>query len=166
VASDGRTGLVDRARRQMAVYGATRDRFLGYEDAVAAAGIDFDGVPVIEALNHRDGAATGAGTLLDRAPDTTAILAMSDVLALGALGEAQRRGLRVPEDLSIVGYDDVPEAAAASPPLTTVAQPIAEKGRLAARMIFDHGPPRREVLPVKLVMRGTTAAPRQDSSSR
>jgi DNA-binding LacI/PurR family transcriptional regulator len=74
--------------------------------------------------------------------------------------------VRVPEDLSLVGYDDVPEAAAADPPLTTIAQPIVEKGRLAARMIFERGPPRREVLPVKLVVRGTTAAPRQDSLPR
>jgi DNA-binding LacI/PurR family transcriptional regulator len=66
----------------------------------------------------------------------------------------------------VVGYDDVPEAAAADPPLTTIAQPIVEKGRLAARMIFERGPPRREVLPVKLVVRGTTAAPRQDSLPR
>jgi DNA-binding LacI/PurR family transcriptional regulator len=166
VANDGRTGPVDRERRQMAAYGATRDRFLGYEEAIAAAGIDFDGVPVIEALNDRTGASTGARALLDRAPEATAILAMSDVLALGLLHEAQNRGLRVPLDLSIVGYDDVPEAAAANPPLTTIAQPIVEKGRLAARMIFDRGPPRRQVLPVELVVRGTTAAPRQDSSAR
>jgi DNA-binding LacI/PurR family transcriptional regulator len=166
VTSDGRTGPVDRERRQAAAYGATRDRLLGYEAALEAADIDFDGVPVIEALNDRDGAAVGAGVLLDRAPDATAVLAMSDVLALAVLNEARRRGLRVPEDLSIVGYDGVPEAAAAVPPLTTIAQPSVEKGRLAAHMIFERGPPRREVLPVKLVVRGTTAAPRQDSPSR
>ena len=65
---------------------------------------------------------------------------MSDVLALAAIAEARRRGRRVPEDLSVVGYDDVPEAARADPPLTTVAQPIVEKGRLAAHMIFDPRP--------------------------
>jgi DNA-binding LacI/PurR family transcriptional regulator len=54
----------------------------------------------------------------------------------------------------------VPEAAAATPPLTTIAQPIKAKGRLAAQMIFGRGPPRREVLPVELIVRGTTAAPR------
>jgi DNA-binding LacI/PurR family transcriptional regulator len=85
---------------------------------------------------------------------------------LGMLQAARDRGVRVPKDLSVVGYDDVPEAAAADPPLTTIAQPIVEKGRLAARMIFERGPPRREVLPVKLVVRGTTAAPRQDSLPR
>jgi len=86
--------------------------------------------------------------------------------SVAVLEEAQSRGRRVPEDLSIVGYDNVPEAATAQPPLTTIAQPILEKGRLAAHMIFERGPPRREVLPVKLVVRGTTAAPRQDSPPR
>ena len=81
---------------------------------------------------------------------------MSDVLALAAVEEANRRGLRVPEDVSVVGYDDVPEAARSEPPLTTIAQPIVEKGRLAAHMIFDPGPPRKETLPVKLVVRGST----------
>jgi DNA-binding LacI/PurR family transcriptional regulator len=81
---------------------------------------------------------------------------MSDVLGIAVIEEARRRGLRVPEDLSVVGYDDVPEAAAAEPPLTTIAQPMVEKGRLAAQMIFDHGPPRKEVLPVRLVVRGST----------
>jgi DNA-binding LacI/PurR family transcriptional regulator len=186
IASDGYTGPVDRTRRAAAQYGATRDRLLGYQDAFAAAsslpwwreqfggnqdaldaaGIDIDDVPIIEALNDRNGAAAGAKALLDRAPDLTAVLAMSDVLALAVLDEARSRGLRVPADLSVVGYDDVPAAARASPPLTTIAQPIVEKGKLAARLIFDRGPPQRVVLPVKLAVRGTTAAPRQNSPPR
>ena len=186
IAGDGVTGPVDRTRRASAQYGATRDRLLGYQDAfaaasalpwwreqfggyeeaLAAAGIDIDDLPIIEALNDRRGAAAGAKALLDRAPEVTAVLAMSDVLALAVLDEARSRRLGVPTDLSVVGYDDVPEAAAAIPPLTTIAQPIEEKGRLAAQMIFDGGPPRREMLPVKLVVRGTTAAPRQNSPAR
>jgi DNA-binding LacI/PurR family transcriptional regulator len=166
VVDDGKTGLIDRGRRQMAAHGATRDRFLGYEDALAAAGIDFDSVPAVEALNDRSGAVAGARELLEKASGATAILAMSDVLALGALKAADERGIRVPDDLSIVGYDDVPEAALSRPPLTTIAQPIVAKGRLAAQMIFDGGPPRRVVLPVNLVVRGSTAPPRQDSLAR
>ena len=57
----------------------------------------------------------------------------------------------------MIGYDDVPEAARADPPLTTVAQPIVDKGRLAAHMIFDRGPPRKEFMPVKFVLRASTA---------
>jgi DNA-binding LacI/PurR family transcriptional regulator len=156
ITADGRTGPIDRARRSQARYGATRDRLAGYEDAISAAGLDLDDMVIVESGNDRRGAAEGAATLLDVAPDITAVLAMSDVLALAMIGEAQRRGRDVPEDLSVVGYDDVPEAARAEPPLTTVAQPIVEKGRLAARMIFDPGPPRKETLPVRLVPRGST----------
>jgi DNA-binding LacI/PurR family transcriptional regulator len=166
IAMDGGTGPIDRKRREAAEYGATRDRLLGYEDALEAAGIAFDGVTVIEALNDRKGASEGARMLLDQAPDATAIVTMSDVLALAVLHEARTRDMRVPQDLSIVGYDDIPEAETADPPLTTIAQPIADKGRLAAHMIFDPGPPRKELLPVKLVIRGTTAPPREDSSPR
>jgi DNA-binding LacI/PurR family transcriptional regulator len=158
IVGDGYTGPADATRRLASKYGPTRDRLEGYREALRAAGIDFDRVPVIEVANDRRGAAAGAATLLDAAPDVTAILAMSDVLALAAIAEGRRRGLRVPEDLSVVGYDDVPEAARAEPPLTTVAQPIVEKGRLAAHMIFDRGPPRKESLSVTLVVRGSTAA--------
>jgi DNA-binding LacI/PurR family transcriptional regulator len=155
--SDGRTGRADRARRQQAHYGATRDRLAGYENALTEAGIRFDeDVPVIESENDPAGARCGAATLLDLAPGTTAVVCMSDVLALGMMEEARARGIAVPAQLSVIGFDDVPEAAAAAPPLTTVAQPVVEKGRLAAEMIFDRGPPRRELLPVDLVVRQST----------
>jgi DNA-binding LacI/PurR family transcriptional regulator len=153
---DGRVGLADPARRAGIRYGATRERLAGYEDALAAAGIAINDVPVVESHNDKRGAASGAATLFDAAPDITAVLAMSDVLALAAIGEVVNRGQRVPEDVSVVGYDDVPEAARAEPPLTTIAQPIVAKGRLAAQMIFDPGPPRKEILPVSLVLRGST----------
>jgi DNA-binding LacI/PurR family transcriptional regulator len=159
IAGDGRTGPVDRARREAVRYGATRDRLLGYEDVLGAAGIGLDQVPIIEALNDHAGAAEGARMLLDLAPGITAVLAMSDVLGLAVLDEARRRGIKLPGGLSVIGFDDVPEAARSEPPLTTIAQPIVEKGRLAARMIFDNGPPRRETLPVRLVVRGSTAPP-------
>jgi len=155
--SDGRTGLADRARRATTRYTATRDRLAGYEEALTAAGIDFDAVPVVEAENNAEGGAVGAATLIEAAPRATAVLAMSDVLALATIGEAQRRGLAVPGDLSVVGYDDIPEAARSDPPLTTVAQSVIEKGRRAARMIFDPAASRHETLPVSLVVRRSTA---------
>ena len=119
-----------------------------------------DGVPIVETVNHGPGPQAGAAMILDAAPGLTAVVTMCDVLALAVIDEAARRGLRVPEDLSVVGFDDIPEAAAARPPLTTIAQPIREKGRLAAEMIFAGGPPRKEVLPVALVTRASTAPPR------
>lgn len=159
--ADGHVGLVEGSRRTASLYGPTRHRLEGYGAALTAAGIDFDRVPIVEVENDQKGAASGAATLFDAAPDVTAVLAMSDVLAFGAIAEAKRRRRSVPGDVSVVGYDDVLEAARAEPPLTTVAQPTNRKGRLAAHMIFDRGPPRKEFLPVQLMIRGSTGpAPR------
>ena len=77
--------------------------------------------------------------LLDMAPEATAILAMADKQAIAVLDEARRRGIGVPRDLSVVGFDDAPDAVTADPPLTTIAQPLVEKGRVAARIV---SPPR------------------------
>ncbi|HEX2646190.1 MAG TPA: substrate-binding domain-containing protein, partial [Candidatus Dormibacteraeota bacterium] len=70
-------------------------------------------------------------------PRATAVLAMSDMTAIGAMSAAQAAGLTVPDDLSVVGFDDVPAAAWTNPPLTTVRQPIIEKGRLAAALLIQ-----------------------------
>ena len=103
-----------------------------------------------------------------RATDSpTAILAMSDILALGALDGAVEAGVSVPGELSVVGFDDSPAAPHAIPPLTTVAQPQEEKGRLAARWLMDEiedegAPPaqnKRAILPTELVVRESTAPP-------
>ena len=101
-----------------------------------------------------------------REPDPpTAILAMSDTFAFGALEAAAELGVPVPEALSVVGFDDSPVAAHATPPLTTVAQPQEEKGRLAARLLNEAiegngaGSRRRELLPTTLVVRASTAPP-------
>ena len=102
---------------------------------------------------------------LDEPP--TAILAMSDVLALGALQAAAELGVAVPSELSLVGFDDSPAASLSTPPLTTVSQPHEEKGRLAASWLLEaiergaplRGRRRREILPTVLVVRETTAPP-------
>jgi DNA-binding LacI/PurR family transcriptional regulator len=103
--------------------------------------------------------------LLREARPPTAVLAMSDILALGALEAAAELGVSVPEQLSVVGFDDSPGAAHATPPLTTVSQPHEEKGRLAAEQLIDaieaggSGEPRRTVLATELVVRESTAPP-------
>jgi DNA-binding LacI/PurR family transcriptional regulator len=90
---------------------------------------------------------------------------MSDILAFGALEAAGEHGVPVPSKLSVVGFDDTPGAAHATPPLTTVAQPHQEKGRLAAEQLIDAierggtGEPSRTLLPTELVVRGSTATP-------
>jgi DNA-binding LacI/PurR family transcriptional regulator len=84
---------------------------------------------------------------------------MSDKAALIALNWLRSRGISVPEDVSIVGYDGVPEGAFSEPPLTTVVQPMAELGRRAVRTILEFdGTVRRDTLDVELVERGSTAA--------
>jgi DNA-binding LacI/PurR family transcriptional regulator len=98
----------------------------------------------------------------------TAILAMTDTLAVGALQAAAELGVSVPADLSVVGFDDSPVAAHTTPPLTTVAQPQEEKGRLAAQWLLEDiergtGPRRkhpRAILPTELLVRESTAPPR------
>ncbi len=157
---DPHYGPVDAARRKEISYGASRDRLEGYAEALGAAGITLDDVAIIEADNGPGGAAGAATTLLEIAPDVTAVLAMSDVLAFGMIAVAQARGIAIPDDLSVVGYDDVPESARCAPPLTTISQQIQERGRLAAHMIFDDGPPRRETTPILLMIRGSTGSVR------
>ncbi|HEX2767549.1 MAG TPA: LacI family DNA-binding transcriptional regulator [Candidatus Limnocylindria bacterium] len=101
----------------------------------------------------------------------TAVMAMSDVTAIGLVGAALDAGLRLPDELSIVGFDDIPAASWTSPRLTTVHQPIREKGRRAAQQLIRairSGPehqPVVELLPTRLVVRGSTAPPRGTTAS-
>lgn len=156
LSGDWHYGPVTPERRRAARYEGTRERLDGYAEPLAEAGIDIDTVPIMEVLHTRRNAAEATAELLARWPETTAILAMSDLLALGALDHAQAAGIAVPERLSVIGFDDIPGAATSNPPLTTMAQPIREKGRLAAKLIFENGPPRTEMLDVKLVVRDST----------
>jgi hypothetical protein len=89
------------------------------------------------------------------APGATAVLAMADMEALSVIEEAHCRGLNVPSDISVVGFNNIPEAAAAN--LTTIDSNGAEKGRVAARLLFSAGQVRHEILPTLLVVHGTTA---------
>jgi DNA-binding LacI/PurR family transcriptional regulator len=160
---DRRTGPVDAARLAGAVQPVSRERLLGYRDALTGAGLDWDAVPVEEAGEHGfDAGVAAARRVLAARPDITAILADSDLLALGATRAVAEAGRRVPEDVSVAGFDDIPLAAQARPPLTTVRQPLAEKGEAAYGLLQEllAGGPAREVqLPVELVVRGSTAPP-------
>jgi DNA-binding LacI/PurR family transcriptional regulator len=159
LSGDGHFGPVSAARRRAARYSTSRARLAGWSDAFAAVGVEMDSVPIMEVLNDRASARQATTELIAANPDVTAILAMSDVMALGGLDCAHAMGIAVPDRLSIVGFDDIPQASATVPPLTTVRQPTRAKGRLAAEMMFERGPPRREVLPVELVVRESTAPP-------
>jgi len=114
---------------------ATEDRRRGYHAALAAAGIL--PVPALEVESDFEigGGERAADALLDLADPPTAIFAFNDNLAIGAIQAARARGLRVPEDLSIVGFDDSEHATIAWPALTTVRQPLAEMGRTAVSLL-------------------------------
>jgi DNA-binding LacI/PurR family transcriptional regulator len=141
------------------------ERLLGYEEGLDAA---WDPSLVRTCRpNAPDPAREATLDLLRLAEPPTAILAMSDIFAIGALQGAAEAGVAVPEELSVVGFDDSPIAQQASPPLTTVSQPQEEKGRLAARYLLEEvergsaasSRSRDTILPTELVVRGSTAPP-------
>lgn len=152
-------GPISPERRVASRFKPTRDRLSGYLDTLTAAGIDPDRVPTLEEPeNDPEAAERVALGLLRGRPRPTAILAMSDLLAIGVMRAAQRLGLKVPDDLSVVGFDDVPLAQDLAPPLTTVRQPLTEKGRLAAAVLLGTAPPPTAPLPTELIVRSSTAA--------
>jgi LacI family transcriptional regulator len=126
---------------------------------LAEAGISIDDVPTVEVIwPPRD--VEAARMVLDKLDGATAVLAMADRLAIALLVEAKRRGIRVPQELSLASFDDIPEAATSDPPLTTISQSLREQGRTAARLVFDPPTmPRKVVIPTKLIIRGSTAPP-------
>jgi LacI family transcriptional regulator len=127
----------------------SRARLDGYRAALASAGIGADPSLVVQGdFSHESGYAAG-GRLLALAEPPTAVFATSDQMALGVYEAARRRGLRVPADLSVAGFDDLPEARWSSPPLTTVRQPLAEMGGLAAHTVLRLA--RGEALPAPRV---------------
>ncbi|TPJ60760.1 substrate-binding domain-containing protein [Mesorhizobium sp. B2-6-1] len=158
--ADGRTGIISPEELRAAAYAGTRDRLTGYFRELSRVGIDTSKVPVYETAN--DAATTKAGleTIFASGEPPTAILAMSDRMALATLEWLSARGLNVPDDVSVIGFDGVPEAALSEPPLTTVAQPIAEMGRLAVKAILENdGKVSRQLLPVELIVRASSAPP-------
>lgn len=138
-----------------------RERLHGYLDTLADAGIPREDVPIWEVSGlSRDEAMAGALALLDTAPRPTALLCMSDELALAALAAAAHRGLDVPAELSIVGFDDTPAARWAQPALTTVRQDLVGKGRLAGELalhlLAGGRVPEPAIVDVELVVRNST----------
>ncbi len=114
---------------------ATEERLRGYRGALAAVGVIPDPRLEIESDFHATGGVQAAGALLDLDDPPTAIFAFNDMLAIGVLQAARQRGIRVPEDLSVVGFDDTFEASIVTPTLTTVRQPLAEMGRMAVALL-------------------------------
>lgn len=142
----------------------SRARFDGYRAALEGAGLTFDEALVVPGDFHPESGFAGCEKLLDLPEPPTAIFAASDQMALGAIEALRRRGLRVPEDMSLVGFDDLPEVRWSAPPLTTIRQPLSEMGKLAVRTILKltrNEPPDspRVELGTELVVRASTAPP-------
>jgi len=142
------------------------DRLHGIRTAVADAGIALPDSRIVEAPYSLDAGGRALDSLLAREA-VTAVVCGNDVLATGAILQAQRRGLRVPRDLSVTGLDDMAFATVISPALTTVRFPIAQIGVEAARHLLQQlagaVPPRCIELPLELVVRESTAPPKTAS---
>ncbi len=153
-------GLADLAEQDAATYAVSRDRLAGYRDAVERYGLHWSQVPVHQGTDSTpDEGKAGAAAVLAENPGTTGLLCLSDRLAEGAMPELARRNIRVPEDISVAGFDDSLDIG-----LTTVRQPHRGKGEQAAHALLALlGRPgsaaRRLTLPTELVIRGSTGPP-------
>jgi len=141
----------------------TREKAAGRERALAAAGVAPDGL-VAHAEFGVEGGAAAMRKLLEQARPPTGVICSSDLMAIGALRETRRRGLRVPEDVSIVGFDGIEASAWTEPPLTTIEQPIAEIARTAVATLGSLATSPASAMPnvqfrPRLRVRGSTAPP-------
>jgi LacI family transcriptional regulator, galactose operon repressor len=144
---------------------ASVDRLDGYQAALAAAGVLADPDLIAKGNFTGESGRAAASRLLSLEDPPTAIFAFNDEMAVGAMRVAEQRGLRLPEELSIVGFDDLEKAEIVTPALTTVRQPLAEMGRMAVslltRLVEDQPIEAMRVeLATKLIVRDSTAPPR------
>lgn len=159
--------LLELGHRRIAVATGSRilttvaDRLAGVAAAFDAAGLDFSGVPVVEAEFTRAGGKVAAERILAEHPDVTAMLAVNDDMAIGILSVLRARGVAVPAEVSITGFDDVAVAGDLSPSLTTVRLPMAEMGEQALLLALKEpgARPRRRPVGAELVVRGSTSRP-------
>lgn len=133
------------------------DRLAGYRDGLADAGLDDAGLVATGDFSEPSGAAA-MRALLDGHPRPDAVFAASDPMALGALRCLRERGLRVPDDIAVVGFDDSEAGRYTDPPLTSVHQPLGEMGRQMVRMLLARiggAEPEPVILPTRLVVRSS-----------
>jgi DNA-binding LacI/PurR family transcriptional regulator len=143
-------------------------RMAGYRTAFEAAGINFEAVPIVTGAFTIQSGYEAAGRLLSQTHTTpSAIICMNDRMAMGVIQRLQAIGLHVPDDITVVGFDDIPGAEYFNPPLTTVRQHAHRLGATAARMLFDlidnrDGQGEREpiIIQPELVIRGSAAPPK------
>ncbi len=143
-----------------ALGGSKRERMRGYWQGMEPFGVGPDDIPVFATLNDQPTVEAALEALFAKSVRPTAILAMSDRIAMLALQWLTDRGIAVPGEVSVVGFDGVPEAALSQPPLTTIAQPLPEIARRAVAAILEGaGPGQSDVVAVELIVRKSTGAP-------
>lgn len=155
-----RIGFITGARE----LGCAVDRLAGYQTALRESGLPADPDLIYTGDFLQPAGYAGAQALLALPAPPTAIFASNDDMAFGAMDAARDRGLRIPADISIVGFDDLPRAAAVHPALTTVRQPLEEMGRTATRMLLQLiADPQLQIgriaLPTELVVRQSCQPP-------
>lgn len=163
-----RSGVRLLTHRRETKFEVTRLRLKGYRRALEEAAIEWTAVPILECFANTPEAGQEALVVASGlTPRPTALLCLTDQIALGVLRGADRLGLVVPTDLSVVGFDDVPAAATARPPLTTVRQPLLAKGRVAAELLVSQSesPVRLVQLETELVVRSSTSRPPETESA-
>ena len=166
---DAVTYLIKKGHRKIALiegpegFTSPRERRAGFEEAMAEAGIAMDGSLVRPGHYTFESGVSAAEDLMAKGADFTAIFACNDEMAIGAMIACRRGGLRIPEDVSMIGFDDTPLSSHVWPSLTTVRWPIKEMAYNAARKIIG---PREEaedlewLLPSSLMERGSVVPPR------
>ncbi|MFZ2096511.1 MAG: LacI family DNA-binding transcriptional regulator [Anaerolineales bacterium] len=144
--------------------GCALDRLDGYRSALRTNHIPEEPELIYEGTFFQPDGFTGASTLLDLPNPPTAIFASNDVMAMGVIDAVRTRGLRVPENISLIGFDDIPQASMIHPALTTISQPLEKMGRVATQMLLELlSQPRKKIgrieLPTELIIRESCQAP-------
>lgn len=165
-AFDATTYLIELGHRRIGFItgnqemGCAVERVIGHREALAAAGVPADPALVREGDFRQPLAYERTRELLALPDRPTAIFASNDISAFGVMDAVRDAGLRIPDDISVIGFDDIPNARNTNPSLTTVRQPMEDMGRLAAHMLFEFiADSRRDVerieLPTELIIRST-----------
>jgi LacI family transcriptional regulator len=141
-----------------------RDRHRGYRNALQAAGLEVDDSLVARATPDPQGGARGMQRLLELEEPPTAVFAVNNLVALGAIGAVRTAGLDVPDDVALVCFDDIEHASRLYPFLTVMAQPAETLGTIGTQLLLDRiegraaGPPRVVVLPAQFLVRRSCGA--------
>jgi LacI family transcriptional regulator len=160
------THLLELGRRRPLVvtgpkrFGCSQERLEGFAEAYAAAGLPLDPLLVVEGDFTFDNGQQAVKNVIEARLDFDAVFAHNDLAAAGAMQAVREAGRRVPEDVAVVGFDDLPLAATTEPPLTSVHQPLREMGEAAARLLLAHfngaALPESTVIPTTFAIRGST----------